>query len=240
MTPEEANANRLQFADEVMSQAAKDFRRKGLVLDTFKIQSISDDQCYLEAIGRRRSAEVQKRDARIAEAESEAEARKVAATAKQEGDVAESEAKLITVESRNQLRVRTAVLEAKSNQAEARAQVAGQIARAEEEKTLEEIRIELNRSRQQAEVVVPAEAAKTASELQARGEASRILEDGRATAEAVKLMREQWEKGNTRDLLLIQLLPEIAEKVSRVVSDNLAIEKLTVVDSGGGNGVLLW
>ncbi len=37
MTPEEANANRLQFADEVMSQAAKDFRRKGLVLDTFKI-----------------------------------------------------------------------------------------------------------------------------------------------------------------------------------------------------------
>ncbi len=239
MTPEEANANRLQFADEVMSQAAKDFRRKGLVLDTFKIQSISDDQCYLEAIGRRRSAEVQ-RDARIAEAESEAEARKVAATAKQEGDVAESEAKLITVESRNQLRVRTAVLEAKSNQAEARAQVAGQIARAEEEKTLEEIRIELNRSRQQAEVVVPAEAAKTASELQARGEASRILEDGRATAEAVKLMREQWEKGNTRDLFLIQLLPEIAEKVSRVVSDNLAIEKLTVVDSGGGNGVLLW
>ena len=239
MTPEEANANRLQFADEVMSQAAKDFRRKGLVLDTFKIQSISDDQCYLEAIGRRRSAEVQ-RDARIAEAESEAEARKVAATAKQEGDVAESEAKLITVESRNQLRVKTAVLEAKSNQAEARAQVAGQIARAEEEKTLEEIRIELNRSRQQAEVVVPAEAAKTASELQARGEASRILEDGRATAEAVKLMREQWEKGNTRDLFLIQLLPEIAEKVSRVVSDNLAIEKLTVVDSGGGNGVLLW
>ena len=66
MTPEEANANRLQFADEVMSQAAKDFRRKGLVLDTFKIQSISDDQRYLEAIGRRRSAEVQ-RDARIAE-----------------------------------------------------------------------------------------------------------------------------------------------------------------------------
>lgn len=154
--------------------------------------------------------------------------------------MAESEAKLTTVESRNQLRVRTAVLEAKSNQAEAWAQVAGQIARAEEEKTLEEIRIELNRSRQQVEVVVPAEAAKTASELQARGEASRILEDGRATAEAVKLMREQWEKGNTRDLFLIQLLPEIVEKVSHGVSDNLAIEKLTVVDSGGGNGVLLW
>ena len=55
MTPEEANANRLQFADEVMSQAAKDFRRKGLVLDTFKIQSISDDQRYLEA-----AAEVQR------------------------------------------------------------------------------------------------------------------------------------------------------------------------------------
>ena len=49
-------------------------------------------------------------------------------------------------------------------------------------------------------------------------------------------MREQWEHGNTKELFLIQLLPEITEHVSHVVSENLNIEKLTVVDSGNGNG----
>ncbi len=52
-------------------------------------------------------------------------------------------------------------------------------------------------------------------------------------------MREQWEHGNTKELFLIQLLPEITEHVSRVVSENLNIKKLTVVDSGNGNGVPL-
>jgi uncharacterized membrane protein YqiK len=54
-------------------------------------------------------------------------------------------------------------------------------------------------------------------------------------AEAVRLMREQWEKGNTRELFLIQQLPDIIGKITSVVSDNLSIEKLTIVD-GGSNG----
>ena len=236
LTPEEANTDRLQFAEEVMNQASEDFGRLGLVLDTFKIQSVSDTQRYLEAIGRKKNAEVQ-RDARIAEAESEAEARKVAAAAQREGNVAEAEAEMITVEARNKLRVTTAQLEAKSNQAESRAKVAGEIARVEEENTLEGARIDLNKKKYEADVIVPAAAGKDASELQAKGDAARILEDGRATADAVRMMREQWEQGDTKDLFLIQLLPEIVEKVSTVVSENLNIEKLTVIDSGNGNGV---
>ncbi len=236
LTPEEANSERLKFAQEVMNQASEDFRTLGLVLDTFKIQSVSDSQRYLEAIGRKKNAEVQ-RDARIAEAESESEARKVTAAARNEASVAEAEAEMITVEAQNRLRVTNAELEVTSNQAEAAAKVAGDIAQAEHEKTLEEVRIDLNKKRYQADVVVPAAAAKEASELSAQGEAAKILEDGKATADAVKLMREQWDQGNTKELFLLQLFPEIVDKVSRVVAENLHIEKLTVVDSGNGNGI---
>lgn len=130
LTPEEANSERLKFAQEVMNQASEDFRTLGLVLDTFKIQSVSDSQRYLEAIGRNKNAEVQ-RDARIAEAESESEARKVTAAARNEANVAEAEAEMITVEAQNRLRVTNAELEVTSNQAEAAAKVAGDIARAE-------------------------------------------------------------------------------------------------------------
>jgi len=53
----------------------------------------------------------------------------------------------------------------------------------------------------QAETKVEAE--KEAQELKAVGEAARIAEDGRATAEAVRVLREQREKEDTRELFLI-------------------------------------
>jgi len=78
---------------------------------------------------------------------------------------------------------------------------------------------------------------KEAKELKAIGEAARIAEDGKATAEAVKMLREQWEKEDTRELFLIQQLPDILDKVTRVLSDNLSIDKVTIVDSGDGRGM---
>ncbi len=236
MTPEEANTDRLNFARRVREEVASDFRRLGLVIDTFRIQKISDKHHYLEAIARKKNAQVQ-RDARIAEAQAEAEAREVSAEARRRGEVAEIEAKKAVVEAENEFRVKKAGLEAKSSEAESRAQVAGEIARVREEKILEEERVELNRRRYQADVVVPAEAEMEAQEMKARGEAARVVETGKATAEAVKLMRQEWEKGETKDLFLIQLLPEIIEKITSVVSSNLSIERLTVVDGGDGQGV---
>ena len=86
-------------------------------------------------------------------------------------------------------------------------------------------------------MIVPARAEKEAQELKAVGEAARIAEDGRATAEAVRVLREQWEKEDTRELFLIQQLPDILDKVTSVVSDNLSIDKVTIVDSGDGHGM---
>jgi flotillin len=236
LTPEEANSNRLEFAEAVIRQAADDLQRLGLVLDTFKIQQLSDDQGYLEAIGRKKNAEV-RRDAAISEANAEAEARQVTAEAKKRGSVSESEAEMKVAEAGNRLQVLRAELAVEANQAEARAQVARDIARVEEEEKLEGRRVEMSRKKYEAEVVVPAQAHKEARVMEAAGEAARIVEDGKATAEAVRLMREQWEKGDTRELFLIQQLPDILDRITRVVSENLSIDKVTVVDSGNGNGM---
>ena len=67
VSPEDANAKRLELATEVARRAREELSRLGIVLDFFQIQNISDDRGYLEAIGRKRNAEVL-RDAQIAEA----------------------------------------------------------------------------------------------------------------------------------------------------------------------------
>jgi flotillin len=236
LSPEEANSKRLEFSEGVAQQARDDLGRLGLVLDAFKIKHLSDDEGYLDAIARKENAEV-RRDAKIVEANAEAEARLVAAEAKKRGNVAEHEADISIVEAENKLRVRKADLAAEANRFEARSKVAGEIARVEEEKKLEEQRVEMNKNRHDADVVVPARAEKEAMELRAIGKAASIVEDGKATAEAVRLMRQEWEKEDTRELFLIQQLPDILDKVTSVVSKNLSIDKVTVVDSGDGHGV---
>jgi len=236
LTPEEANTNRLEFAEKVAQDARNDLKMLGLVLDTFKIKHISDDQGYLEAVGRRKNAEV-RRDARITEANAEAEARLVAAEAKKKGNVAEAVADMSIVDAENELRVKKADLAAVANRAEAKSKVASDIARIGEEQKLEKQRVEMNKSKYEADVIIPARAEKEAKELKAIGEAARIAENGRATAEAVRVLREQWEKEDTRELFLIQQLPDILDKVTKVLADNLSIEKVTIVDSGDGQGM---
>jgi flotillin len=236
VSPEEANAQRLQLAKDVTSQAREDLGRLGIVLDFFQIQSIADDQGYLEAIGRRKNAEV-RRDAKIAEAQADAEARQVSAEQRRIGREAEVEAERSIIKRENALAVERAELATESNRAEERSKVAGDIARTEERIALESKKVELSGKKQEAETIIPARAAREAKVLHAEGNAARILEDGKATAQAIGLMREQWQDGDTHDLFLIQLLPELLDKVTSVVSDNLRIDKLTILDGGDGKGL---
>jgi flotillin len=235
LSPEEANTKRLEFSDRVAEESRSDLERLGLVLDTFKIKQISDGQGYLENIGRRKNAEV-KRDALIAEATTEAEARVVAAESKKKGSVAEFQADMTVVEAENKYKVKKAELTAEVNRAESRAAVAKGIAQVEEEQKLEGARIKLNKNKYEADRVVPAFAEKEALELLAKGKAARIVEEGKAMAEAVKVLREEWEKDETKELYLIQQLPLILDRITGVIKDNLQIEKITILDNGDGNG----
>jgi flotillin len=235
MQPEEANANRIALAQQVAKEAQEDMQRLGLVLDTFKIQEIKDDKGYLEAIARKKNAEVH-RDARIVEAESNAQASKKEAEGKKVAEIADIEARQSIVQSDMNFRVQQATWKAEANRAEEKAKIAGEISRMEETKTLEGKRVETNKLKYQAEVVIPAEAEKDAQQMKAIGEAAFTFEEGKAKADALKLLREQWEHPNSKDLFMIQLLPELVGHVSKVIASNLNVERLTVVDGGSGSG----
>ena len=235
-SPEEANEKRIEVAQKVKSLSEKDFKELGLLLDTFKILSISDDKGYLEAVSVRKNAEVQK-EAQIAEAIASSEARKVKAEKDKEASIKEITSKKEVVKAENEYRVHKANLEAESNRKEAEAKVAYEIAEMQEREKLEERKIAAYKKKYEAEKVIPAEAEKKSKELLAIGEAALIREEGKATAEAISLMRKEWEDGKTKELFLIRMLPDIVDKVTSTVAENMHIEKLTVVDGGEGSAM---
>jgi len=237
MEPEEANANRITLARQVSAEASEDMQRMGLLLDTLKIQEIKDDRGYLDAIARKKNAEVH-RDARMVEAESNAEASKKESEGKKISEIAEIESRRSIVETEMTFRVQQARWMSEASRSEEKAKLAGDISRMEELKTLEGKKVDTNRLKYEAEVIVPAEAEKEALCMKAVGVAASTFEEGKAKAEALRLLREQWEKEDSRELFMIQLLPELVEKVSDVIGSNLSVERLTVVDNGGnGSGI---
>ena len=56
LTPEQVNTDKEAFAGKLTEEAEHDLSRLGLVLDTLKIQNVSDEVGYLQSIGRMRSA----------------------------------------------------------------------------------------------------------------------------------------------------------------------------------------
>ena len=82
LTVSELIRDREVFAARVQEVANGDLQGTGLAIDVFTIQSISDTEQYIENLGRKAAAEV-RRDAEIAEAEAEREARQQQALAKQ-------------------------------------------------------------------------------------------------------------------------------------------------------------
>ncbi|MFT5733435.1 MAG: flotillin [Planctomycetota bacterium] len=237
MSPEEANADRLTVSSAVTERSREVLHELGIVLDFFQVQDIGDEGGYLEAIGRQRNAEVQ-RDALVAEATADAEARTVAAQQKCVAITAEIAAKQAVIGEENDLAVRQAELESKANQARERAEVAGQIARVEEEILLEEKRIDLSAKKCEAETVIPARASRDAHIMEAEGRSARIREEGKATAKSIELLGEQWQKqDDAKDLFLLEMMPRLLDKVTRVMADNLRIDKLTIIDGGDGQAL---
>jgi flotillin len=91
MTPEEVNEDRIKFAEKLEEEATGDLAKLGLVIDTVRIQNVSDDVDYLASVGRRRTAEVL-RDAEISEAQARAETAQQSALADQQARIARAEA----------------------------------------------------------------------------------------------------------------------------------------------------
>lgn len=201
LTVEEIVRDRAKFNQEVLTEAASDLAKIGLGVDVLTIQKIWDAEGYIEALGKRRTAEV-KRDAQIGEALAAREATIQSTTAIREGKERENENLALIAQAEKERDVRKAQFEAEVQAQQARARQAGPLAEAQarQEVVEQEVQVEYIRMKKQtevaeaeamrrerqllAEVVKPAEAQRQQVILQAEATKQKeILEaEGRKTA----------------------------------------------------------
>ncbi len=216
LTVEEINNDRQSFAQKLTTEAAGDLEKMGIGLDALTIQEISDEEGYLDALGQRRTAEVQ-RDAEIGKAEALRDSKIKAALAMQEGEKVRLASEADIAASTRETEVKRAQFQAEIKREQATSEQAGPLseAKARQEVVAEEVRIERIRTQEhiavqeqevlrrekelEATVVKKAEAERRAAVLLAQGqqEAAILEAEGRkqaliatAEAESQKLQRE--------------------------------------------------
>jgi flotillin len=123
LTVEQLYRDREAFAQKVQEVSGEDMASMGLEIVSFVIKDISDEEGYLEALGRPRIAQV-KRDAAIGEAEAERDATIESARALQEGESAKFAAETKIAESRKDFEVEQAAYHAQSNRKKAESDLA--------------------------------------------------------------------------------------------------------------------
>ncbi len=232
LTPEQVNQDKEAFAQKLTEEAEQDLTNIGLVLDTLKIQNVTDDVGYLDSIGRTRSAEVRKR-AQIAEAKMRAEAEEQQWRNVREGELAKLDAAIQVAVKDNERRIGDARTRREALIAEQRAEVTAAISQARAEIGMQQARIGQIRRRLQADVLEPAEAARKRAEQEAKAEAAKIVEQGRATAEVLSNLAHTYRGSgqNGRDVLLMQKLVPLLRSVSGTIGE-LHVDQLTVIGHG--------
>jgi flotillin len=230
LTPEEVNQDREKFAGELVHEADHDLARLGLELDTLKIQHVSDDKGYLDSIGRRQTAELLKRS-RIAEAENHALSQENAAQNLQNQEIAKVEAEIATARAEGQRRIVEAQTRKGALIAESKGQVQALLAKSIAEVDVQKARLAQVRFQLIADKVKPAEAQKSQMVQQARGEASKIVEEGKATAAAIRSLGETWLKAgdSARQIFVAQKLQSLVATMMKTVGD-IPIDKVTLID----------
>jgi len=234
LTPEQVNEDKIRFAQTLIEEAEHDMSRMGLILDTLKIQNVSDDVGYLSSIGRIRGASV-RQGAAIAEAQAQADAAAQKASNMMGAEVAKIDADLEIARTQYKKRIADATTKRAAMIAESQGQVLAQIAQVKAEIERQRARVLQVQRQLDADVVQPAEADRKAAEEVARGEASRIVEQGKAQAASLHALVEQYKKagGAAREVLVLQKLLPFVEAVSGA-QQKLLVRKLTVLPAASG------
>jgi flotillin len=235
MTPEQVNTDKETFAQRLAAEAEHDLNKLGLVLDTLKIQNVSDEVGYLDAMGRQRAAAI-RRDALIAEARSQAEATEQRWTNTQKAELTTIDAQIQIALKENERRIADAQTRRAALIAQQQAEVEAMIAQARAEVGMQDARIEQVRRQLQADILAPADAARRKAEEDAKGHAARIIEQGRATAQVLEQIAASYHKGgaSARDVLLMQKLVPLFHSLAGTIGE-LKIDRLTILPRGTGS-----
>ena len=204
MTVEEIYQNRDQFAEKVIEKSLKDFERMGLEVLSFALKDINDTQGYLDALGQPRIAQV-KKDAAIAQAETDKEATIKAAQARKDGDIAKLKAEGEIAKANRDYETQRSEYQADINQKRALSDLSyeleknkiaqkikkeeSQVKLIEKEQAIkiEEMEIVRKEKELQATIIKVADAAKYQAKAETEAESYRIKEEAKARVEAQKL-----------------------------------------------------
>jgi flotillin len=238
LTPEQVNQDKVAFAGKLLEEAEHDMNRMGLVLDTLKIQNVTDDANYLNSIGRIRGASV-RMEASIVEAQMQAEAAEQQAENWAKSETAKLEADLAIGRQETDKRVKAALSKREAMIQEARGSVLAHIAQVKAEINRQKARALQVERQLQADVIQPHDADRRSKEELARGEAAKIIELGKAEAEALRRLVEEYKKvgPGAREILALQQMMPMLEDISGA-RHPMKIKKLSVLPDGSGDDSL--
>jgi len=189
MTVEELIQNREALNTAVKKEATAELDKLGIGIDILNIQSINDENKYIESLGKKRTAEVQ-RDATIGKAEADAEATKKSSTATKDAEVLKAQNDALTAEAQKERDVKKATYAAQVNAEEARAEQAGPLAQAEAEQKVVVQQVKIEEERERASIEVQRQRALVAAQAE---EATRVV-PARKSAEAAVATAEGEKK----------------------------------------------
>lgn len=235
LTPQQVNEDKMAFARSLLEEASEDLEKLGLTLDNLQIQNIWDEVSYLDSIGRKQQAELQ-RDARIAEAQNRAES--VVKTAENDRNTAlkRLESETAIIQSKAEQRIQDALTKREALIAEAESLVESDIARTEAEVGVQQARIKQVEQQLQADIIAPAEAGCKRLLSEARGNAAQIIEAGKARAEGIRELAKSWAASgaNAREVFLFQKLDVLLKTMVSTVP-TVEVQNVTIVDTKEGN-----
>jgi flotillin len=229
LTIEELITDRDRFQQAVSEAARGDLEASGIHIDALTITSIRDTKGYIEQLGEKNLASVQ-RDARIAKANAsqeaavkENEAQKVIIGAERDREIARAEAQQVTAQAQ-------ALAQEIEAQRRAKELITTTIRPAEAEREAAVVRAE--GARQAA--ILAAEAQARQIELTGQAEGAAILSRGQAEARSKELLADAYRKFDEAAILL-QTLPLIPPIVREAAAPLGNIDNLTVIDPAGAS-----
>lgn len=204
MTVESIYQNREKFAKKIIEDSQKDFDRMGLQVLAFALKDINDTQGYLAALGQPQIAQV-KKDAAVAQAETDKEATIKAAQARKDGDIAKLKAEVEIAKANRDFESQRAQYQADINQKRARADLSyeleknriaqsimkeeSQVKLIEKEQSIKIEEMEITRKEKELEASIKkaADAKRYQSQAEADAESYRIQAEAKARTEAQRL-----------------------------------------------------
>lgn len=235
LTPQQVNEDKMAFARSLLEEATDDLEKLGLTLDNLQIQNIWDEVGYLDSIGRKQQAELQ-RDARIAEAQNKATSIVKRAENDRNTALRRIESNVAITEARAEQRIQNALTQREAMIAEAQSIVESEVARTEAEIAVQQARIKQVEQQLLADVITPAEASCKRSLSEAKGAAAKIIEEGKARAEGIQELAASWHSSgeNAREVFLFQKLDTLLKTLVATVP-KVQVDNLTLVDTHSGN-----